>query len=121
MNNCSKNEDKFVEHAINILEEFFDIEDFVGEYNSEFHFNEDLRNNVNNPVDQMLFEDDDKLVEKEEQEVLDKYANYNILSYQGKKYYVKKKNKDLPVYVMNDDLVHVGIIGEDDINNIKMI
>ena len=123
MSNCNKNEDKFVEYATDVLEEFFIYDDFVNEQTSEYYFNE---SNKNNPVDQMLFEDNDIQEEENQEEDLeeegeDKYANYNILSYQGQQYYVKKKNNDLPVYVMNGDLVQVGIISEHDINNIKMI
>lgn len=48
-------------------------------------------------------------------------SNYNKLIYRGQNYYVKKRNFEFPICVMNDNLVQVGIISEDDINNIKMI
>lgn len=43
---------------------------------------------------------------------------YNKLVYCGEEYYVKKKNTVFPICVMNGDLIQVGIIKEDDINNI---
>lgn len=45
-------------------------------------------------------------------------SNYNKLIYRGQDYYVKKRNFEFPICVMNNNLVQVGIIKEDDVNNI---
>jgi len=116
-------------------------EDLESEVNNGFYMNETSRRNESNPVDEMLFEDDEEDDEEDETkisqdhcegeilsnsesmdvEVEDKYANYKLLTYQGEEYYVKKKNELFPINVMNKELVIVGIISADDINNIKMM
>lgn len=45
-------------------------------------------------------------------------SNYNKLIYRGQDYYIKKRNFEFPICVMNNNLVQVGIIKEDDVNNI---
>ena len=52
---------------------------------------------------------------------VDIYDEYNKLMYQGEEYFVKKKNTTFPICVMNSKLVQVGIIREDDINNIVLL
>ena len=68
---------------------------------------------------EQLVKDISSVLENEPNEDLD--SNYNKLIYRGQNYYVKKRNFEFPICVMNDNLVQVGIISEDNINNIKMI
>ena len=96
---------------------------------------EEQKKNVN-LVDELLFSDEfefDEIFEELEKEInstiyqeehkylVDKYDGYNKLDYQGQEYYVKKTNFQFPICVMNTNLVQVGIISKDNINNIKML
>jgi hypothetical protein len=126
-----------IEKPVTDILDISEEEDLESDVNNGFNMNETSRRNENNPVDEMLFEDDEEDETKISQdhcegeiisnsesmdvEVEDKYANYKLLTYQGEEYYVKKKNEWFPINVMNKELVIVGIINADDINNIKMM
>lgn len=127
------------------------IEKFGGEImlDPDISCLEEQRNNTNK-VDDILFSDDfefDNLIEELNEEIrttqektcpkeqrkctndVDSYDGYNKLSYdgynklvyQGQEYYVKKKNIAFPICVMNSNLVQVGIIVEEDVNNIILL
>ena len=145
MNNFDilKDQKEFAEEVNDMIEFIFKDEKDNYENKTETCWDKKEERNL---VDEMLFEEDEMLKDqkefaeevndmiefifegKEEEEseienssIFDKYLNYNKLTYQNQTYYVKKKNYEFPVYVMNENLDHVGIILENDLNNIKMI
>ena len=107
----------------------FDYDEIIEELEKEIKSvpQEEQKQNTN-LVDEMLFSgeiDYDEIIEELEKELKsvpqDIYDGYNKLNYQGQEYYVKKRNYEFPICVMNNNLVQVGIISEHDMNAIKMI
>lgn len=90
-------------------------------------FSFDDENNVKTNKDELvqdIFLEDTFFIEQVNSEMTsgnELLDNYNKLVYQGEEYYVKKKNYGFPIYVMNAKMTNVGVIRENDINNIEMI
>lgn len=125
-------------HDLNELEEqrnknvqdddIFLDDDFIEELAKEMDSNtcpETQKKEITQDNDFLLDED---FIEELAQELglnntnaVDIYDEYNKLMYQGEEYFVKKKNTTFPICVMNSKLVQVGIIREDDINNIVLL
>lgn len=131
-------EDEFDVHDLNELEEqrnknvqdddFFLDDDIIEELTKEMDLNtyqETQKKSITQDDDILL---DDDFIEELVKEIglnntnsVDIYDEYNKLMYQGEEYFVKKKNTTFPICVMNCKLVQVGIIREDDINNIVFL
>jgi tetratricopeptide (TPR) repeat protein len=107
----------------------FDYDEIIEELEKEIKSvpQEEQKQNPN-LVGDLLFSgefDYDDIIEELEKELKSVpqniYDGYNKLNYQGQEYYVKKRNYEFPICVMNINLVQVGIISEHDMNAIKMI
>ena len=125
---------KFEEQRNKIIQDddIFLSDNFIEELDKEMELNtcpEKQKKNITQDDDILL---DDDFIEELNKEfglnnclvntnTLDIYDGYNKLVYQGEEYFVKKKNIAFPVCVMNSKLVQVGIIREDDINNIVLL
>jgi len=127
--NESCTEDEMEQEIGDIIQhEFFEDEELFEQFVAGFDsIPEDEKEQEIGDTIQHEFFEDEELIEQFvsefdpipiEEELIDKM--FNKLVYQGQEYYVKRKNEGFPISVMNNKLVIVGMIREDDMNNIIM-